>query len=288
MKNKIVKSYIELSKPRILMLILVTTALGYFWAWEAFRIDVTFWWTMMGASLVCAGSGALNHYLEREVDCKMTRTKNRPIPKGIIRPVQALSFGLLLVVSGVFLLFVKVNPLTSLLSLLTSLMYLLVYTPLKRLSWLNTSIGAIPGSIPPLGGWAAATGHLDLHAWILFFILFLWQHPHFFAIAWIFRDDYKRAEFKMLPVLESDGRWTFVNIFAASILLIPVSMLPTFVGMSGSIYATGALALGLAVLFICKNFYDTKNIQQAHNLLHASIIYLPVLLLLIIVDAFLY
>ena len=285
MNKELIRGYIELSKPRILTLILVTTALGYFWAWKAFRVDATFWFTLTGAASVCAGAGALNHYLERDADRKMTRTKNRPLPQGIIRPQQALSYGILLILFGVILLYVKVNLLTAFLSLLTAFLYILVYTPLKKLSWLNTSIGAIPGSIPPLGGWAAATGHLDTNAWILFFIPFLWQHPHFFAIAWIFREDYKRAGFKMLPVLEADGRWTFVNIFAATALLIPVSMLPTFVGMSGPVYATGALTLGLTMLFISKNFYDAKSTLEAHYLLRASVIYLPVLLLLILVDA---
>jgi len=265
-------------------LILVTTVLGYYLGQGSFQNFPILILTLIGAAFVSGGSSTLNHYLDREADGKMNRTQNRPIPSGIILPNHALTFGLLLVLAGVALLCWKVNILTAFLALLTAFLYVLVYTPMKKVSWLNTTIGAIPGAIPPMGGWAAATGRLDLGAWILFAILFLWQHPHFYAIAWMLRDDYKRGGFKMLPVVEPDGAKTFFQIKLFSIILIPISILPFFMGMTGIIYFWGALLMGMWFYMYGVTLGVSHTGKDAKNLLKASVIYLPVLLLLIVID----
>jgi protoheme IX farnesyltransferase len=279
-----VSAYIELTKPRILTLVLVTTLLGFYLGGRGIHSLELFFFLLMGVALVTAGSSALNHYLEREFDSKMLRTKNRPIPAGLIAPDHALSFGVLLTLSGIFILYVKVNILTSFLSLLTSFLYIMVYTPMKRVSWLNTTVGAVPGAIPPLGGWAAATGGLSFEAGILFLILFLWQHPHFYAIAWMLRDDYKRGGFKMLPVVEPDGRRMFNQILWFSIALIPVSLIPSLTGMSGAVYFSGTLMAGVYLLRVGRNFIRSRSLGDAKKLLRATVIYLPVLLFLIVLD----
>ena len=277
-------AYIELAKPSILMLVLVTTTLGYYLGGKGIESWDTLMSLLLGAGLVCAGSGALNNYLERDSDCKMLRTKNRPIPSGMITPANALGFSLLLILSGIIILYIKINLLTAFLSLLTAFLYILVYTPMKKISWLNTTIGAIPGAIPPLGGWSAATGNLSIEAWILFLILFVWQHPHFYAIAWMYREDYKKGGFKMLPVMEPDGISTFQQIFWYSIILIPISLLPTVIGLSGWIYFVGALLAGLGLFRVSQSLIKTHSQHDAHRLLKATVFYLPVLLALIILD----
>jgi protoheme IX farnesyltransferase len=178
-----------------------------------------------------------------------------------------------------------VNLLTGFLVLLAAFLYVLVYTPMKKITWLNTTFGAFPGAIPPLAGWAAATGRIDPGAWVLFSILFAWQHPHFFAIAWMFRDDYRAAGFKMLPVVEPSGERTFHQTLVFSILLIGVSVLPTMLGMTGRFYLWGALLLGLAVLWVALDFAQNRGTADARRLLKASVLYLPLLLLLIVLDA---
>ena len=282
--RKILNAYIELLKPRILNLILVTTALGYYLGGKGIQSWMTLLFLLIGASFVCAGSGVMNNYLERESDCNMARTKNRALPLGIISPSNALSLGVLLILGGLIILYAKTNLLTAFLSLLTAFLYIVVYTPLKKISWLNTTIGAIPGAIPPMGGWCAATGNLDFGAWVLFLILFVWQHPHFYAIAWMYKEDYKKGGFKMLPVIEPDGKKTFNHILWYSIVLIPISMIPTVIGISGYIYLVGALISGLMLLQISQKLFKSHSIGDAHKLLKATVIYLPVLLILIILD----
>jgi len=283
-KRSQISAYIELTKPRILMMVLVTTVLGFYLGGKGVSSVALLGFLLLGASLVAAGSSALNHYLEREFDSKMLRTKNRPVPAGVIAPGAALNFGVILTILGIALLYIKVSLLVAFLSLLTSFLYIMVYTPMKRVSWFNTTIGAIPGAIPPLGGWAAATGGLCFEAGLLFLILFLWQHPHFYAIAWMLRDDYRRGGFKMLPVVEPDGKRMFRHILWFSVMLIPASLMPAVVGMSGSIYFTGALVSGIGLLAIGRNFARTQSMMDAKKLLRATVIYLPVLLLLIVMD----
>jgi len=283
-KASLFKAYRELTKPRIMSLVLVTTTLGYYLGGRGIPSYLQLIFLLTGVALVCSGSSVLNNFIERDIDCKMLRTKNRSLPTGLIPPSHALNFGVLLVLSGLTILYWKINLLTAFLSLLTAFLYVLVYTPMKKISWLNTTIGSIPGAIPPLGGWVAATNHIDLGAWILFAILFLWQHPHFYAIAWMFKEDYKRAGFKMLPVVDPDGKSTFTQIFVYSLILIPVSLLPTLIGLSGFVYFTGTFISGILLFFIGQKLSRTKSLADAKNLLKATVYYLPILLILIVLD----
>jgi protoheme IX farnesyltransferase len=282
---KNLRSYVELAKPRILSMVLVTTTIGFFLGAKGIHPLLTLLVTLLGVGCATGGSAALNNYLEREVDGKMERTRHRALPAGTIQPSNALAFGISLVLIGLVALIWAVNLLTAFLVLLASFLYVLVYTPMKRLTWLNTTFGAIPGAIPPMCGWAAATGRLDPGAWVLFLILFAWQHPHFYAIAWMFRDDYRNAGFKMLPVVDPSGASTFRQTILFAVLLIGVSVLPTIIGMTGKVYCTGALVMGVALLVVGTLFTRSKSFLDARRLLKASVVYLPLLLLLIIVDA---
>lgn len=266
-------------------MVLVTATWGYFLGGQGIRSVPELLVFLVGTGLSCAGAGVLNCYLERDIDCKMKRTKMRPLPTGIIAPADALVFGIALVLAGTSLLAWQVNILCAFLALLTAFLYVLVYTPLKRITWLNTFVGAIPGAIPPLGGWAAATGTLEYGAWLLFLILFLWQHPHFYAIAWMYREDYERGGLKMLPVVQPDGRSTFRQVLLYSVLLIPMSLLPSYIGMSGMVYCYGALLMGLGLLAVSVALARSGSALDARRLLKASVIYLPMLLLLLVVDA---
>ncbi len=283
MKN--VCSYIELAKPRILTMVLVTTTIGYFLAAKGIHPLSTLVLTLLGVGCATGGAAALNNYLEREADGKMVRTCHRALPAGLIQPSSALAYGIGLVLAGLFVLVWTANLLTGFLVLLAAFLYVLVYTPMKRLTWLNTTFGSIPGAIPPMCGWAAATGRLDLGAWVLFLILFTWQHPHFYAIAWMFKDDYRNAGFKMLPVVDPSGASTFRQTILFAALLLGASILPTAIGMTGKVYCAGALVMGLALLAVSALLAHRKRFLDARRLLRASVIYLPLLLILIIVDA---
>jgi len=280
-----IKAYIELTKPRILMSVLITTTIGYYLGTQGSLYPLSpFLYLLLGTFFMCSGSSVLNHYLEREFDSKMLRTQNRPLPAGIITPSKALNFGIILILIGLPLLYIKVNILTAFLSLLTSFLYIMVYTPMKRVSWLNTTVGAVPGAIPPLGGWAAATGTLNFDAGMLFLILFIWQHPHFYAIAWIFKEDYKRAGFKMLPCIDPNGARTMTQVKWFTLALIPISLNPVMTGISGWIYFVGVLLSGLALLYFAKIFTASRSVKDARNLLKATVMYMPVWLILIILD----
>lgn len=283
--KQIVRSYLELTKPRIVTLVLVTTVLGYFLAGGSLYLSPTLLACLVGTALCCGGSGVLNQYLERDADQRMIRTRYRPIPAGIISPAHALSFGVLLVLSGTGLLLWQVNLLTAFLAILTAFLYVIVYTPLKRLTWLNTLIGAIPGALPPVGGWAAASGTLDLGAWVLFAILFIWQHPHFYAIAWMYKEDYSRGGFRMLSVVDPSGDSMFRQVLLFSVVLLPIAALPCYVGMAGTTYLLGSLLLGIFMLRASAIAARSRSVADARNLLKASVLYLPLLLLLIVVDA---
>lgn len=283
----VLSAYVELTKPRIVTMVLVTAALGFFvggGGLNRFAALDGFIYLMIGVALTSAGAGALNQFLERDADARMDRTRNRPVPSGVVPAHHALIFGEYLVLGGVLLLLWKVNLLTAFLALLTTFLYALVYTPLKRLTWLNTMVGAVPGALPPMGGWAAATGVIDAGAWTLFAILFIWQQPHFYSIAWMFRDDYRRGGFQMLSVDDPDGRRTFRQIVGFSALLIPVSLLPSAMGLAGPLYAAGALVLGVAMLLTCLPLVRSGSVRDARRVLRASVLYLPLLLGLIVVD----
>ena len=277
--------YLELAKSRILAMVLVTTTLGFFLGGNGIHPLRRFLLALMGVGCATGGASVLNNYLERNSDARMKRTCNRALPAGLIEPAKALIVGVSLVLFGVFLLVLTANLLTAFLVLLAAFLYVLVYTPLKRVTWLSTTFGAIPGAIPPMAGWAAATGRLDAGAWALFAILFAWQHPHFFAIAWMFRDDYRSAGFKMLPVIEPTGLRTVRLTLGFSLVLLAVSLIPTLMGMAGWLYFSGALLIGFMILSVARSFARDPSVGNARRLLKSSILYLPSLLLFILVDA---
>jgi len=266
-------------------MVLVTTALGFLLGGGSRASLPLLFFTLLGVASATGGAAVLNNYLERDFDARMVRTRGRALPAGLIEPHRALMFGVGLVLSGVILLACAVNLLSGFLVFLAAFLYVLVYTPLKRITWLNTTFGAIPGAIPPMAGWAAATGRVGPGAWVLFTILFVWQHPHFFAIAWMFRDDYRAAGFKMLPVVEPSGALTIWLALGSSLILLGVSLTPTFIGMTGRLYFFGTLLIGLLMLVAAAGFARDRSTGNARLLLRVSVLYLPLLLVLIILDA---
>lgn len=278
----------QLVKPRIVGMVLVTTATGFLVAspaWAGWTLWLRLALTLLGTGLAAAGAAVLNNYLERDIDARMARTRLRALPAGRMEPAAALAFGVLLVLAGVALLAAWVSLLTAFLVLLTAFLYVIVYTPLKRVTWLNTPIGAIPGALPPMIGWAAAAGGLAPGAWILFGILYLWQHPHFYAIAWMHRADYAEAGFKMLSVIDPTGRRVFRQAILFSLALIPMSIALTALGHAGRIYLVGAVFLGSALLAASLHLAQHQRLADARRVLLASVVYLPLLLLLIAIDA---
>jgi protoheme IX farnesyltransferase len=269
--------YIELTKPSIVWLILMSTVVAFYLASDGALAYWLLLHTVVGPGLLAAGSGALNQWLEREADGKMRRTENRPLPAGRLAVNPALWFGVSISLLGMIYLFALVNPLTALIGLLTLASYLFLYTPLKSRTWLSTLVGAFPGAAPPLIGWAAVRNDLSWESWALFAILFLWQFPHFYAIAWMYQEDYARAGILMLPVVEPDGASTARQIVAYAALLVPVSLAPTWLGLAGWVYFFGALAAGLAYLFFGVLCARRKTGVQARRLLQASVLYLPVI-----------
>jgi protoheme IX farnesyltransferase len=269
-------AYVELTKPRITFLIVLTSAAGFCLA--SGKIDyLALVVAMIGIALLSSGIATLNQYIERDLDRLMRRTADRPLPSRKLAPWEALYFGVGLTVIAEIYLDVLVNPLSALLGLAVIAGYLFAYTPLKTRSSFSTMVGAFPGAVPPLIGWAAARGSIGVEAWVLFAILFLWQFPHFLAIAWMYREDYARAGILMLPVVEPDGRVTGQQIIVYTLMLLPVSFLPTLLGTSGKIYLVGAIVLGLLFLGASLRAAFSKSRQQARQLLLASVIYLPLL-----------
>jgi heme o synthase len=272
------KAYFELIKLRVNILVVLTVWLGYALAAPAPSPWTRLFHLLFGSTLMAGAGAALNQYLERDLDALMRRTQRRPLPEGRLSPPEALWFSVLLAVVGTLELWLCVNFLTSFLGLLTLISYAFVYTPLKRKTSLSTLVGAIPGAIPPLMGWAGATGHLDPRAWVLFTILYLWQLPHFLAIAWMYREDYARAGFPMLPVIDPDGGMTSRMILLYTAVLIPVTLMPTHMGFAGVSYLCGAVVLG-ACFFACGAVTAVRRTAtNARRLLLVSVIYLPSLL----------
>jgi protoheme IX farnesyltransferase len=278
------RDYLELTKPRITWLILMSTAVGYFFgthgAWSFWSVLHT----ILGTALIASGTAALNQWYEREADRKMRRTAGRPIPSGRLAADRALGFGILLSALGFAELALGVNWLSGFLGLFTLLSYLFLYTPLKQRTPLSTLVGAFPGAMPPMIGYAAASGVLDRQAWTLFAILFLWQFPHFLSIAWMYREDYARAGIRMLPVVQPSGEGTARQIVLYSLALIPVSMVPSLLGMSGKIYFFGAFALGLWYLYSGVRVAFDRTILRARAVLLVSVIYLPLIYGLMLLD----
>ena len=285
------RAYIALTKPRITWLILMSTGVGYFFGLKATSGEETgpIHWisllhTLIGTGLIASGTAALNQWYERDADTLMRRTSGRPLPTGKMTAHRALVFGIVLAVLGFGELALGVNILAALLGAFTLGSYLFIYTPLKQRSHLSTVIGALPGAMPPLMGYAASHGSLTPEAWTLFAILFIWQFPHFLAIAWMYREDYARAGIRMLPVVEPDGMSTGRQIILYASTLIPVSLFPVLLGMSGKVYLVGALLLGGWFLYTgVRVAFDLTNVR-ARRVLLASIIYLPAIYGLMIFD----
>lgn len=276
--------YLALTKPRVTALVLVTVAAGFWLGMPSAHAALQLLPLLVGTAMAVGGANALNQWSERLPDGLMRRTKGRPIPSGRVNPDDALRFGIALSAGGVLLLAVVVNILAAALTALTIAIYVLAYTPLKRMTSLCTLIGAIPGAMPPVIGWAAARNALSIEAWGLFMLLFLWQLPHFLAIAVLYRDDYARAGFKMLPVVEPSGLATARQTALYGLALLPVSLLPTYLGFAGPWYGYGALVLGLALLVVSVRAAVVRSVSACRQLFRASVVYLPLLLALMVLD----
>jgi protoheme IX farnesyltransferase len=277
-------AYVALTKPDVSFLVLMTTGAGFYMGVRGpipwlHMIHVVF-----GTMLIAAGTAALNHYIERETDRYMRRTATRPLPTGLLTPVEALRFGVALSIMGAIDLYFVAGYVACLLGVFTSLSYLLAYTPLKKHTVWATFVGAIPGAIPPMIGWTAATGKLDSGAWLLFAILFLWQFPHFHSISWMYREDYARAGIQMLPVVDKDGTRTFRQIILYASALIAVSLLPAVMGFAGVLYFFGALVTCTASLQVCLWAANAKTNVRAKWLMHATVLHIPILLGLMMYD----
>ena len=278
------KNFIELTKVRIGFLVLTTTIIGFYLGSQGEINYSLLFYTVLGTLLSSTGSSVMNNVIESETDKLMNRTKSRVLPTNKISLVTAKVLGVSFIFIGLFILYNKVNLLTSILSLLTIVLYLFFYTPLKRKSWLNTSIGAVPGAIPPLGGWTAATNNLELGGIAVFLILFFWQHPHFYAIAYMYKEDYKKAGLQMLPVVDDGVKRTVLHIFLHALILIPISTLPFFLGVSGRVYFVGAYILSNIYMLLCLPFILEQSKENAKLIFKTSIYYFPLLLTLIVAD----
>jgi heme o synthase len=279
-----VGAYVALTKPDVSFLVLITTAAGYYMGVRGPVNWLHLMHTVFGTMLIAAGTAALNHYIERDSDRYMRRTASRPLPSGLMQPREALLFGLALCVAGALDLYFSAGILASGLGVATSVSYLLAYTPLKRKTVWATFVGAFPGAIPPMIGWVAATGSLDRGAWLLFAILFLWQFPHFHAIAWMYREDYARAGILMLPVVDPQGTRTFRQIILFAVALVGVSLLPAMMGLAGIMYFFGALVTSTALVQVCLWAASNRANSRAKWLMHATVLHIPVLLGLMVLD----
>ena len=280
-----VADFIALTKPRVVTMVVLTTLLGYYLG----ATEGSFDWlrlalTLLGTSLAASGTMALNQYLERDLDARMLRTRQRPLPDGRLAPWDALAFGSALAVVGVLVLLLAVNLLSAVVTAVTSVSYLFAYTPLKSRTSLCTLIGAVPGALPPLTGWAAASGDLSPAAWAIFAIMFIWQIPHALAIAQMYRDDYARAGFRLLPVVDPDGTNTTRQILTYSLALLSVGMLPTLLGLAGPVYFVASIILGLGLLAASLRVARSSKTADARRLMLASLLYLPCLLAIMAAD----
>jgi protoheme IX farnesyltransferase len=287
------REYIELTKPRITWLILMSTGIGYFFglpgsaSWWGFLKAIpllSLLHTVLGTGLIASGTAALNQWYEREADRHMRRTAARPLPSGKLSAGRALAFGIGLSIAGFAELWLGVNLLAAAIGAFTLASYLFIYTPMKQRTWWSTTVGAIPGAMPPMIGYAAAAGTITRESWVLFAILFLWQFPHFYSIAWMYKEDYARAGIQMLPVVEPDCRSTARQIVIYGIALIPVSLVPSMLGMSGRIYLVGALLLGLWFLYSGVQVAVERSMVRARNVLVTSVLYLPLIYGLMLLD----
>jgi protoheme IX farnesyltransferase len=278
--------YLALTKPDVSFLVVMTTVAGFALGARGPLDWLRMAHTVFGTTLIAAGTSALNHYFERDSDALMRRTASRPLPSGQLNPREAFWFAVTLIVFGTAYLALATNPLATMLGIATSVLYLCAYTPLKRRTTLATCVGAFPGAVPPLIGWAAARGSLSIEAWFLYALLFLWQFPHFDAIAWVYREDYKRAGIQMISVDDPKGKRTFREILMTAALLVPVSLLPAVTGLAGAHYFFGALVLGIMLVEVCLWAAASKSNFRAKWLMHATVLHLPLLLGLLIYDKF--
>jgi len=281
----VVTDFLTLTKPRIVLMVLVTTTAGFLLG-AAGNPD----WLLLGhllfaGALAAGGTLALNQYLERDTDGRMRRTQSRPLPGGRLAPTEALLFGTIVTMAGLLYLMVAVSPLCSLLTVIVTVTYLFVYTPLKRLSPVSSFVGAIPGALPAVTGWAAATGEISAASWVLFLVMFFWQIPHNMAIAWLCRHDYARAGVRVLPVIDPDGRSTANQSVLNGALLLAASLLPTIAGMTSWIYLIGATVLGAAFLTSSIQFKLGHSRQTARRVLFGSYAYLPLLFGMMALDS---
>ena len=276
--NRVVSDLVELVKARLTLLVLLTTAAGFYLGSESPINYVALFHVVFGTAAAAAGAAALNQWWERRVDALMRRTKMRPIPAGRMPPLQALALGIVLSVFGVAYLAIVCNALTATLTAITVAIYIFAYTPLKRASTANTAVGAVPGAIPPMIGWAAARGNIGAGAWALFAIVFLWQLPHFFAIAWMYREDYSRAGFRMISSDDCSGERSASQSVFFCILLLVIAGLPAFLGITNFLYLAIELLLGGLFVAVAMRFLRMRTASAARLLFLASIIYLPLLL----------
>jgi heme o synthase len=276
--------YLALTKPRVVVMVLVTSFVGFYLASPGWFNWLLLCHTLIGVALASGGTLSLNQYLERDLDARMLRTKARPLPEGRLQPGEALGFGVAITASGLIYLTLLVDPLSGLVTAVSVGSYLFLYTPLKRKTPLCVMVGAVPGALPPVTGWVAASGELSLGAWVLFAILFLWQIPHSLSIAVLYREDYARANFQLLPVMEPEGISTGRTIVVHSLALLAVGLLPTTLHLAGPVYFVIAFALGAAMLICGVMLARTYSSAAARRLLFASLIYLPVLLAVMALD----
>ncbi len=277
--------FLALCKPRVTAMVLVTTAVGYYLGGTAAPLDyVRLLSTLIGTGLAASGTLALNQYLERDRDALMHRTRDRPLPDGRVAPLDALVFGALLTAAGLLYLTLAVDPLPALVTAVTTVAYLFAYTPLKSRTSLCSIVGAVPGALPPLTGWAAARGSLGIEAGVLFAIMFLWQIPHSLAIACLYRDDYARAGIRLLPVIEPDGSSTGRHVLSNSFALLLVALMPTMIGLAGPIYFFVALSLGLGLVLASARLARSASAVDARRLLLATLVYLPLLFIVMAAD----
>ena len=277
-------AYVALTKPDVSFLVLITTAAGYYMGVRGPISWLHMSHVIFGTLLIAGGTAALNHYVERESDRHMRRTASRPLPSGVLQPGRALAFGVALAVAGAVDLYLTAGALASGLGILTCLSYLFAYTPLKKRTVWATFVGAFPGAVPPMIGWVAATGSLDRGAWLLFGILFLWQFPHFYAISWMYREDYARAGILMLPVVDREGKRTFRQIVLYAAALVGVSLLPAVLGLAGVVYFFGALVVCTGLVQVCLWAASNKTNARAKWLMHATVLHIPLLLGLMVYD----
>jgi len=276
--------YADLFKARLTFLVLLTTLVGFYLGSRGPVDYLLMVHTMLGTALVAAGASALNQLLEREHDAKMRRTQDRPLPSGRLQAQTVLMVGCLAGAGGLLYLALAVNLVTSAIGACSLISYLFIYTPLKRVTWLNTAVGAVPGALPPLMGWTGARGEMSGEGWALFAILAFWQLPHFLAIAWIYREEYARAGFKMLPGIDPQGQRTGRQAVSHTLGLLPVSLCPFLFKLTGPVYLVGALVLGLAFLWFAIQFSRHLTVARARQLFYASILYLPLLLAIMVLD----